>query len=66
MRYPITPVPKPRQVHSDKWMKRPPVLRYRAFCDECRLHKVALPLHGAHVTFVCQCLRVGANAKSGR
>ena len=33
----ITPVPKPRQTQSDKWKKRPPVLRYRAFADEVRL-----------------------------
>ena len=33
----ITPVPKPRQTQADKWMKRPAVLRYRAFADEVRL-----------------------------
>ncbi len=35
----------------DKWAKRPSVLRYRAFKDECRLQGVKLPDGGAHVTF---------------
>jgi Holliday junction resolvase RusA-like endonuclease len=34
---------KPRMTRSDKWKKRPAVMRYRAFKDECRLHNVALP-----------------------
>lgn len=33
---PIKPTPKPRQNQADRWRKRPPVLRYRAFCDEVR------------------------------
>jgi len=33
----IDPVPKPRAVYSDKWAKRPVIMRYRAFCDELRL-----------------------------
>ena len=33
----ITPVPKPRQTRADKYKKRPPVMRYRAFADEVRL-----------------------------
>lgn len=32
----IVPVPKPRMVQSDRWKKRPCVLRYRAFCDQVR------------------------------
>ena len=51
-KYPIIPVPKPRQTRADKYKKRPPVLRYRAFADECRLRKVHVPLYGAHITFV--------------
>lgn len=43
MIYPITPVPKPRQTRRDKWMKRPCVLRYRAFADKVRLYRVKLP-----------------------
>ena len=42
MIYDITPVPKPRQTTSDRWKKRPCVMRYRAFADECRLKKVKL------------------------
>ncbi len=50
--YPIIPVPKPRMTQRDKWAKRPAVMRYRAFCDEVRLHGVKLPDSGSHVTFV--------------
>src|SRR5690606_19230936 len=35
-----------------KWAKRPAVLRYRAFKDECRLKRVELPSGGACITFV--------------
>lgn len=48
----VVPVPKPRQTRSDKWKQRPPVMRYRAFCDEVRALGVAVPESGAHVTFV--------------
>lgn len=34
--YPITPVAKPRQTRRDKWAKRPAVVRYRNYADECR------------------------------
>ena len=33
----ITPVPKPRMTQSDRWKKRPCVVRYRAFADELRI-----------------------------
>lgn len=36
---------------SDRWKQRPPVLRYRAFCDEVRLHGCAVPESGSHITF---------------
>ena len=49
--YDICPVPKPRQTQADKWQKRPAVLRYRAFADECRLKKVVVPPTGAWVLF---------------
>ena len=52
MIYDITPVAKPRQTRSDKWKKRPAVMKYRAFKDECRLKKVVIPDAGAHITFV--------------
>ncbi|AMO48870.1 Endodeoxyribonuclease RusA [Enterobacter sp. FY-07] len=37
---------------SDKWKKRPEVLRYRAFCDEVRARGVILPESGSHITFI--------------
>lgn len=52
MIYPITPIAKPRMTRRDKWAKRPAVMRYRAFCDECRLRGVTVPEDGAMVTFV--------------
>jgi hypothetical protein len=50
--YDIEPIGKPRMTRSDKWKKRPEVMRYRAFCDEVRLRKLTMPESGAHVTFV--------------
>lgn len=52
MRYDIAPVSKPRQTQSDKWKKRPAVMKYRAFADECRLRGVVVPESGAHITFI--------------
>jgi len=49
--YPITPVPKPRQTKRDKWKKRPCVLKYRAFADECRLRGVTVE-NGDRITFI--------------
>lgn len=56
---PITPVSKPRQTRSDKWQKRPCVMRYREFADTLRfLSRVKAPnlsdavLDGAAVQFV--------------
>jgi Holliday junction resolvase RusA-like endonuclease len=51
-KYIITPVGKPRMTRSDKWKQRPPVIRYRMFCDEARLHEIRVPESGAHITFV--------------
>ena len=51
MIYPITPVPKPRMTTSDRWKKRPPVVRYWAFCDEVLKHGVKLSQCGAYVVF---------------
>lgn len=50
--YPITAIGKPRMTQRDRWAKRPAVLRYFAFKDECRLHNVTLPMSGAHVVFI--------------
>mgnify|MGYP001118839164 CR=1 FL=1 len=51
MRYPITPVPKPRMTQRDKWSKRTCVVRYWDFKDEVRRLGVELPKYGAWVTF---------------
>lgn len=50
-KYPIIPCPAPRMTQSDKWNKRPCVMRYFAFRDECKLLKVKLPVK-AHITFI--------------
>lgn len=50
MIYSITPVPAPRMTRSDKWNKRPCVLRYFAFRDEIKLKKVTYE-SGQHVVF---------------
>jgi len=52
MIYDITPVPKPRMTQSDRWNKRPSVLRYFAFKDECKLKKVKFGEYGCSFTFV--------------
>jgi len=52
--YPINPCPAPRQVGRDAWNPSPPVLRYRAFRDECTLRGVAIPLEFHHAIFVLQ------------
>lgn len=50
--YIIDPVGKPRMTRADKWKQRPPVMRYRMFCDEARLHDIRVPEAGAHITYV--------------
>ena len=52
MIYNITPCPKPRMTRSDRWKKRPSVLRYFVFKDECRLNRVEIPEYGGHITFI--------------
>ena len=51
MIYPISPVAKPRMTRSDKWKKRPCVMKYRDFKDLCRFYEVKLPQCGSGVTF---------------
>ena len=51
MHYLIDPCPKPRMTQRDKWAKRPAVLRYRAFADECRLRMGPIKLDGCAITF---------------
>lgn len=36
-RFDVVPMGKPRQTRSDKWKRRPAVLRYRAFADKLRV-----------------------------
>ena len=50
--YHITPVPKPRMTQADRWRKRPCVVRYFAFCDECQKHPEMVPQPGDTVIFV--------------
>ena len=50
-RYQITPVPKPRQTRADRWKKRPAVVRYRNFADDCKVSGVHVPLSGSVITF---------------
>ena len=49
--YLITPVPAPRMTRSDKWAKRPCVMRYFAFRDEVKLRKVTIEPFGSHIIF---------------
>lgn len=49
--YEITASPKPRMTRSDRWRKRPVVLRYRAYCDMLRALRVRIP-HRYHAIFV--------------
>jgi len=51
-RYPILPMGKPRMTRSDRWRRRPCVLRYRAFKEEVRIRRVTVPAHDASITFV--------------
>ena len=50
--FPVQVVPKPRMTRSDRWNKRPCVLRYRACCDELRARGVRLPHHYAVIVTV--------------
>ncbi len=54
MIYKINPVPKPRMTRSDKWKKRPPVMRYWEFKDAVRKAGVTIPESGAHIIFWIQ------------
>ena len=48
--YIITPVPAPRMTQSDRWKKRPCVLRYFAFRDEIKANNVTV-VSGSDVIF---------------
>lgn len=50
--YDIAPMGKPRETQSDKWNKRPVVLRFRAFRDFIRLKTtIDVPKHGLWIVF---------------
>lgn len=51
-KYDIKPVPKPRMTQADRWKKRPPVLRYFDFKDECKKAGVELPNFEYWIVFV--------------
>lgn len=51
MVYDIVPVAKPRMTQQDVWKKRPCVMKYWSFKDECKRKGVKLKLHGQHITF---------------
>jgi len=48
---PVIPCPAPRMVQSDKWRKRPCVLRYRAFKDDLRRYITEVPVP-LRITFI--------------
>lgn len=50
--YNITPYPKPRMTRSDKWNKRPCVVKYREFCDKVRASGLTLNQKGYWVEFI--------------
>lgn len=52
VRYNIRPQPKPRATRSDKWNKRPCILRYRDYADKLRAMKVGVPDACHHLVFV--------------
>ena len=47
----VDPVGKPRMTRRDKWMERPCVMRYRAFCDAVRSQTKMTPPDALDVTF---------------
>ena len=49
--YPVTPVAKPRMTRRDIFAKRPCVLQYRAFKDECWACRVRFD-ENDHIRFV--------------
>jgi len=52
MQYAITPVPKPRMTKSDRWKKRPAVIKYWYFKDSCKELNIKLPEENFHVHFI--------------
>ena len=52
MVYDIKPVPKPRMTRSDRWKKRPCVLRYFDFKDAVKRLGITIPDCNYHVIFI--------------
>lgn len=51
--WPILGIAKPRMTQSDRWKKRPIVLKYRAYKDELRAFKVQLDMEVFyHIIFI--------------
>ena len=63
MIYKITPVGKPRMTRSDKWKKRPRVLRYWDFKDEVRRLGITIPESGSHIVFTLEMPKSWSRAK---
>lgn len=59
----ITPSPYVRQTQSDKWKKRPAVLKYRAFRDEVAFKIKELPMDFFHVVFLLPVPRSWSQAR---
>lgn len=51
-KYDVTPNTKPRATRSDKWKKRPCILRYRDYADKVRALGVEVPPGCHHLVFV--------------
>lgn len=63
--YPITPNTKPRATRSDKWNKRPCILRYRRYADEVRRLGVEVPVACHHLVFVLPMPKSWSKKKKG-
>ncbi len=63
--YDIIPVPKPRQTQSDKWKKRPCVVRYRSFADEARACGLDV-VNGDAITFILPMPKSWTQSKKDR
>ncbi len=50
-KYQINPFPKPRMTRSDRWKKRPCVVRYHEFKDQVRASNIQLSESGLSIIF---------------
>ena len=65
-RYAITPVPKPRQTQSDRWKKRPCVVRYREYKDQINELGIDVPGTGSRMIFVMPMPKSWSNKKKAQ